>query len=102
MTTEAQDARDEAIERARTHAVSEWYRQAEMALHRVCLRQQFFTIKDVREAIPRGFTTHENRALGALMRAADGKWCEPTERYVASGEVQNHSRPLRVWRSSVL
>jgi hypothetical protein len=100
--SDATEARDEAIERARTHAVSEWYRQAEMALHRVCLRQEFFTVKDVRNAIPMGFKTHEPRALGALMKAAVGKWCRPTNVYVPSGEVRNHNRPLRRWESLVI
>jgi hypothetical protein len=99
--SDATDAAADAIERARTHAVSEWYVQAERALHRVCMTFDTFTVREVRDAIPPHFQTHELRALGAVMKGAAGKWCEPTMEFVASGEKRNHSRPLRRWRSLV-
>jgi hypothetical protein len=58
---------------------------------------------DVAEAVATyhpATTTHEPRALGAVMRqlARDGV-IEPTDTYAPSGRSQNHNRPQRIWRS---
>ena len=63
----------------------------------------FFTddIERVRQAKD-GPSTHENRALGPLMkRAHKDLICEPTDQWVPSSQAGNHRRPMRVWRSLI-
>lgn len=94
-------ARDEAIGRADDHADTEWKRHAEQVIAWTARALGEFTTDDVWDRIGSGFSTHEPRALGALMkRLATRGVITPTERYRTSKRTECHNRPVRVWRAA--
>jgi hypothetical protein len=74
-----------------------------LAVERVAARAEFFTsdavwfeIKEIDDAA----STHEPRAMGAVMRrAASMGIVAPTDRYETSARTVCHNRGVRVWRS---
>ena len=69
MTTVGDAKRDEAMARVERNAAERW-KTAAYAVGKVCARfRPSFTSEDVLIALEaEGFTTHENRALGPVMR----------------------------------
>jgi len=97
---EAESA-DEAIGRADTNADLLWGAVFYDSIIEVAATHRLFTSTDVRNHMLRfggGATTHEPRAIGALMRRAHREGIiEPTDQYRNQG---SHGRPQRVWRST--
>jgi hypothetical protein len=90
---------DNQINAVAANATPGWCDAAYEAVVRVARRHAHFTTDDVWLAID-GPITHDNRALGAVMRRArTEKVCEPTMHYRPSTRDVCHGRPVRVWRS---
>lgn len=100
---DADEARDEAIQRVDRNANKEWKKNANRALLDVARRKEKYTTDDiVRVMTDWGVYggTHEPRALGAVMqRGKSNSIHVPTSEYSDSDWVKCHSRPKRVWRS---
>jgi hypothetical protein len=93
--------RDEAIDRVDRHAHRRFMDLAYRAGRHLCKRSCEFTSADLRDLLARHYPdvkTHDDRALGAVMRQLQREgWIEATDRVQSSGRVRNHHRPLRVW-----
>ena len=90
---------DHQITNVAKNATPGWCDAAYAAVVRVASRKLQFTTDDVWQEIA-GPVTHDNRALGAVMRRArTEKVCEPTMQYTPSTRDVCHGRPVRVWRS---
>lgn len=99
------EARDESIEKADRAARHDWAKAAEDAVRKLARRRAEFTTDDVWKLLEAytGPTTHEPRALGAVMRRASGDGLiKATDRTALSTRVACHRRPVRVWRSLIL
>lgn len=98
----AMQARDEAVTRVASNADAEW---VDHALHVIwCLAVQMdeVTTDDVWDHIGHDYTTHEPRALGAVMKKAAGLgYVQATDRYRPSARPACHARPVRVWASLI-
>jgi hypothetical protein len=92
-----------AIRKAYRNAAGEWKRAARIAVKSIARETSEFTTREVRARLSQyGVSTHEDRALGAIMRSAAKQGViEKTDRTVKSGERINHNRDLRVWRSLI-
>jgi hypothetical protein len=93
----------EAIERVERNADQQWKAVAEAAVRQIASTRRTLTTDDVWAALTdTGFSTHEPRAMGAIMTAAARKrWVEATDRTIESTRPENHRRPVRVWRSLI-
>jgi hypothetical protein len=84
-------------------ADAQWWQCMLEAAHAVAKRKPYLFTDDIvrlcRERHP-GVFTHENRAIGPLMRACCRLgYFEPTQDWVESTQRQCHRRPMRVWHS---
>lgn len=97
--------REEAIARADEHADPDWKEIAYRAIVWLARVYSEFTTDDVWDAMVRWYpqaTTHEPRALGAIMRkAARNGVIEKTDRVRESIRPVCHRNPKAVWRSRV-
>ena len=78
----------------------EWWAFMLAACAEVARRKPFFNTDDMERIRQdrQGPRTHENRALGPLMHAAQKLGiCEPTDDWVEFAQHDNHRRPMRVW-----
>lgn len=92
---------DEAIQRAKEHADREWYGDALGIVAALARRGEAFTTDDVWAQTDPTLSTHEPRALGAVMRDARKRgWIVPTSEYRQSSRLECHGRPVRVWRAA--
>jgi hypothetical protein len=88
---------DETISKAGEHADPQWMKEALQVVHQLSGNYARFTTDDVWQRM--SGSTHEHRAMGAVMRAAQKQgWCEPTGEYTSSKRSEAHGRPVRVWR----
>jgi hypothetical protein len=105
MTTDlAQLSLDEAVERVGTHADGNWVDEARQAVVVCARRGGEFTTDEVWSWLDwfSTATTHDPRAMGAVMRwAVQARLIEPTDRYTKSERPACHKRPVRVWRPLV-
>lgn len=101
---EAQRVTEEAIARAQANANDEWMREVRAIVWRLARARTEFTTDQVWVQADRlEATTHEPRALGAVMRAAaQAGWVTPTDRVRNSVRPECHCRPVRVWRSLIV
>lgn len=96
----AERAREEAIDRVERHARAAWLEAALGTVRQLAVERPTLTTDDVWLAL--GSAPREPRALGAVMRKAEGlELIEPTNQWALSTRVACHRRPLRVWRSRV-
>lgn len=87
---------DETIKKAGENANAEWWTQAVRAVQHVAGTRSRFTTDDVWELLDA--STHEHRAMGAVMRHARSMgWCTPSREYQPSTRDVAHGRPVRVW-----
>jgi len=94
--------RDDGIRRADEHADRDWKQAAYEAVVELAHRRQVFTTDSVHELIG-DVSTHEKRAMGAIMRrAARDGLIEATDSYAPSDRPEAHRNPKRLWRSLVL
>jgi hypothetical protein len=86
-----------SIDAAEDHADPQWYRSAFVTVKSLGLLGAEFTTDDVWAYLVS--TTHEPRAMGAVMRQAvrDG-FIESTGRYIKSKRPECHMRPILVYR----
>lgn len=96
--------RDEAIDRVEENADQEWFKLAVWKTRAIAKSCSTFTSDDVWSWMDIfDYSTHDNRAMGAVMRRAQAEgWIEPTDRVVKSTRPVCHSRPIRVWRSRLI
>ena len=91
-----------AIGAAGLHADHRWRTLVTAATIRLVLLAEAFTTDDVWDQLDsQGVTTHDNRALGAVMKAM--QQCgliEATTTFLPSSRTVNHHRPVRVWRAT--
>lgn len=87
-------------QRADDHALDDWKHEADEVIERLAYTRPFLDSDDVWAAGLR--PTHENRALGARMKAAARRGLiAPTDEFHATAQVRSHGSPCRVWRSLV-
>lgn len=94
-------ARDEALDRVDRNADERWKTYAYDVVRYLCDTQRTFSTDDVWDILDDAdVTTHEPRALGAVVQRAkrDGL-CRPTGNYVQSTRPECHARPVAVWES---
>jgi hypothetical protein len=89
----------DALEAVEAAADEGWLRAAKQAVWVLCLRGESFTTDDVWEHLDAlGVTTHEPRALGAVMRAAaTAGFIRKSNQYVNTRRPAAHSRPIPQW-----
>lgn len=84
------------------HANPDWKDEAERVIDLLAATCQQFTTDDVWQRLGH-VSTHEPRALGALMkRAASRGVIRATDGWATSTRPECHGRPIRVWRSACL
>lgn len=95
-------SRDLAIKQADDHADPDWKETAYDVGVEVAHNVSAFTSEDIFDAMPPAASTHEPRAMGAVMRrlAKDGV-IEATDHYTTSSSKVGHGRPSRIWKSKV-
>jgi hypothetical protein len=75
-----------------------WMRHANEVIVRVARAQELFTSDDLWAGLKSD--PRESRMIGnALSRARSAGVIAPTHEHRPSGRKENHSRPVRVWRS---
>lgn len=92
-------ARDEAIDRVEVNAQQAWKAAAREVLADLCATRDTITSDDLWFALAdRDVTTHEPRAMGAVIREAarDGR-LSGTRQYRPSERPECHARPIKVW-----
>lgn len=92
-----------AINQAYENADTRWKQRALAIVHQLATTHVLFTADDVWHKLEReDVTTHEPRALGAIMRiAVKNGWIRKTTTYIPSKRVDCHARPIPVWESLV-
>lgn len=95
--------REEAIQRVEHNADGDWKAVAYSTGLRLAQSRETFTSEDIFDAMPPTVSTHEPRAMGAVIRALkrDGI-VAATDRFVTSTSLVGHGRPSRVWRSMLI
>ena len=95
--------KEEAINRVELNADPQWFDAAMRAVKRLALGRDTFTTDDVWEELQYvSNTTHEPRAMGAVMRnAAKTGIITATSGYRTSQRSECHGRPVRVWSSTI-
>lgn len=101
MTGSIEDIKNEAIDRSFTHANERYRDEGLKLIEEVCLQRLMFTVDDFRdELLERGVTTHDNRAMGGLIRTAVKRgWLERTGMTIRSRV--GHGGPLQIWKSTI-
>lgn len=101
MSEAGQLSLDQALATVSSHADHRWVVSARKAVAHVAASGKPFTTDEVWDALGAEWdvSTHERRALGAVMRWAVRRGiCEPTDDYRPSSRPECHKRPVRVWR----
>ena len=103
MTSAAVQATDAAIARVDAAAQADWKAAALDAIRYLADRRSEFTTDAVWEVLARRHpevTTHDNRAMGAVLRHARSEGLvEPTDAFHISVRPECHRCPKRVWRA---
>ena len=96
----ATEERDAALARVDAAAAQEWKRLANLAVHALAASAKPFTTDEVWELLA-GYpdaSTHEPRALGAVMAAHCRRGLiRKTGRQVPTKRAASHARPLSEW-----
>lgn len=96
--------REEAIARVDANAAISWKDAAMESVKVVASALDDFTTDTVWDYLDEhypGVTTHEGRAMGAIMRLASKQGIvTPTKEYRISSRASCHCRPLLVWSSN--
>jgi len=90
-----------AIKKADDHANAEWKEAALDIVRVLSFSTERFTTDDVWEYLESaGRTTHEPRAMGAIMRKAVKEgYIRSTGEFVKSRRPECHCRPVAVWEA---
>lgn len=96
------DTRDEAVRRVNANAEHDWKLLAWEIGRELAAVRATFTSEDISDRIPAHITTHEPRAMGAVMtRLRRAKVISPTDEFVMARSRVGHGRPSRVWESLI-
>jgi|SRR4051794_35352279 hypothetical protein len=98
-------AAEEAIGRVDEHAEPDFKLEALAVVHYVARHVEEFTTDRIWWELDQLGATepHEPRALGPIMRRAQGAgWITDTHRVHLSVRTEAHRNPKRVWRSQIL
>lgn len=91
----------DSIDVAEQHADTQWLAQADAIVFRFAAGARPFTTDDVWAELTRtGVTTHEPRALGAVLRRFSKVGTIVPIGYRPSTRPECHGRPVRVWVSA--
>lgn len=104
MTRAAKQARDKGISDAFTAANERWKLAAQAALISVARRLPFFTSENIREEIENMKnppTTHEMRALGAILLKAYKEEIIVPHNFDTYRRRSRHAAPVRMWKSKI-
>ena len=94
--------RDDALARVTRKADPEWIEAARTAIRKTATELSEFIVDHVFERMNFALSTHDDRAIGALIReAARDRIIERTERFIPSFRASHHACPRRVWRSLI-
>ena len=97
----ARTSREQAIKTAGDHADTDWKEIAYEAVLRTARDLDSFIVDEVWKRMPRGFSTHENRAMGAVIRRAVSKGViSKTSHYIPSTKTSSHGAMRVVWKSN--
>lgn len=89
-----------SIARGSANADTEWRKAAERAVAAVCRRLTTFTTDDVWFELGDEQSTHDNRAMGGVVKWAQREGlCRPTDRMIRSVRAECHRRRITVWES---
>lgn len=93
----------DSVDEAGEHADSSWMFDARRALAHIAATLPTFTTDDVWAFLDSSTaTTHEPRALGAVIRNAHrAGLIHPTGGYIPSTRPECHGRPVRQWTRTV-
>lgn len=90
-----------AIAKVDKNANADWMKQALSAVHDVARKSIEFTTDQIWDLLGSSHT-HDNRAMGAIMRQASKlRYCEPSNTTRKTTRASNHRRPLTVWKSLI-
>jgi len=95
-------ARESAIKRVGDNAEHDWKDVAYESVLRTASELDSFIVDEVWKRMPKGYSTHENRAMGAIIRKAvsDGVIAK-TDQYRPSAKKSSHGAIRSVWRSLI-
>lgn len=95
--------RDKAVKQVAEHADGRWFAAAVRVVNELAMHQDTLTADEVLMIVERdGWTTPENRAMGAVMKYCQSKGIiEITDRFEPSSNKRKHASPTRVWRSLI-
>lgn len=92
---------DEAVQRSFDNAATDFKEWAFGCIVSVAKRKREFTINDVRDVIHAGeFKTHDNRAIGGVMRSAVSKGIMKASGRTLPNKV-GHGTHMQIWESLV-
>lgn len=93
-----------AVNTAGRHADPQWWDAAMDIVHVLAEERDTFTADDVAERLARrSVSTHDKRALGAVLRVASRKGgvIASTGEWTKSRRPETHGRPVMIWRSLI-
>jgi hypothetical protein len=102
-TQSPQEAKRKAIQRVSEAANEEWMEAAGAIVEKLAMGSRSFTTDDVwAELDSKSVSTHERRAMGAVMtKAAKANLIEASGSYKPSTRPACNHRPIAVWNSLV-
>lgn len=90
----------DVLAQVEANADTDWKSEALAAIESLAMTRAEFTTDDVWAVLTT--STHEPRALGALMRRASRNgWIRRTDRVRISVRAACHKRPIAVWESAL-
>ena len=95
---EPETLRDEAIARVEAHAHAQWMKAAKRIVWQLAQTREPFTTDIVWSRLEQlGVSTHEPRAMGAVMLAAVRAGFIAAQGYVKTTRPEAHCRPIPVY-----
>lgn len=98
---EARRARDRAVAAVGDHANDAWMAAARQAALDLAATGSEFTTDDIAQRMPGDVTTHEPRALGAVMQRLSREGAIVPVGWRGSSSTVCHGRIKRLWRGAM-
>jgi hypothetical protein len=101
LVLQGEASKADGMDRSWSHANTNWKAAANAVVRHLSKTKPEFTADHVwAELDSLGFTTHENRAMGSVMRqAAADELITKTDRVVPTTRPSANRRPVAIWRS---
>jgi len=94
---------EEAINRVEEHADPCWKKKVIDIIQDICTRKQFFSADDIAERMEQEEeTTHDNSALGAMIKKVEKMGLCVPNGYMRSKRKGRHAGVLILWKSNIL